>query len=172
VFLVIFDIIIVEIFIYLEEDVVKKLLLVMLIPVFVISFFSCKPTPKVDDAEDTIKLTTIWDLVGYKYNFKNEKKSGEFVTIVGGPEVKTFYVYGSRHSPTDFWLCKDADGFVLNSAYEYNYYNILSVSPLTYSTKILTYLLDEQTHKIINVEVRTDVDSSMFSLNLETRIKL
>jgi hypothetical protein len=98
--------------------------------------------------------------------------SGEFVTIVGGPEEKTFYVYGSRHSPTDFWLCKDADGFVLNSAYIYNYYNILSVSPLTSSPKILSYRLDEQTHKIIDVKVRTDEDSSMFSLDLETRIKL
>jgi hypothetical protein len=91
---VIFDIIIVVSFIDLEEDEMKKLLLLLLLPIALVGLFSCK--------KDLTKLTSIWDLVGYEYHTStkiNHEEVSIDLRITKGPLAKSFYVYYSHVIP-------------------------------------------------------------------------
>ncbi|MDR2867169.1 MAG: hypothetical protein LBV55_00700 [Acholeplasmatales bacterium] len=73
----------------------KKLLLLLLLPIFAVAFASCKPK---EEKIDVTKLNSVWDLVGYEYA-ENEKDVKNWVQIIQGEEENTFYVFlkGETH---------------------------------------------------------------------------
>jgi hypothetical protein len=78
----------------------KKLLLLLLLPIALVGLFSCK--------KNLAKLTNVWDLVGYEY-YSSEARFA--LRIVKGPQPKSFYVYPSNESPRDAYLTFDNDKY-------------------------------------------------------------